>query len=127
MGKPFLLVKTGYHIDISCKRTPFNSLDVRCFYLRNTIISTLELPNKPNYKGNRVMNIKLTKLQLITLLKGELLEKRNPDPTSETFGSDQLHDWVIEGISLGIENGLKPPEILLQRWRKLCIKIDKVG
>lgn len=60
------------------------------------------------------MNIKLTKLQLITLLKGELLEKRNPDPSSETFGSDQLHDWVIEGISLGIENGLKPPEILLQ-------------
>jgi len=60
------------------------------------------------------MKFRLTNTQISTLLDGAKLEKKNTDPTSDTFESDQLHDWVIDGISLGIKNGLKPPQILLE-------------
>jgi len=60
------------------------------------------------------MKFRLTNTQISTLLDGAKLEKKNPDSTSDTFESDQLHDWVIDGISLGIKNGLKPPQILLE-------------
>ena len=60
------------------------------------------------------MKLRLTNTQISTLLDGAKLEKKTPDPTSDTFESDQLHDWVIDGISLGIKNGLKPPQILLE-------------
>jgi len=53
------------------------------------------------------MKFRLTNTQISTLLDGAKLEKKTPDPTSDTFESDQLHDWVIDGISLGIKNGQK--------------------
>ena len=60
------------------------------------------------------MKFRLTNTQISTLLDGAKLEKRDPDPSSDTFQSDLLHDWVIDRISLGIMNGLKPPKILLE-------------
>ena len=56
----------------------------------------------------------ISDLTLHHLLAGDSVKLKNPCILDDNFKQDLLHDFIVEGLSLGVKQGVLPPKHCLE-------------
>jgi len=56
----------------------------------------------------------ISDLTLHHLLAGDSVKLKNPCILDDNFKQDLLHDFIVEGLSLGMKQGVLPPKHCLE-------------